>query len=99
MHGVCSDSPGEQSPLPHCKGLWQKAAGVGIDLGIVPIFAEPKLQGGTQLVCFPVSSFMTKLASELQSGAAKSAAMQGAWSQAGVSRDQAKPYSSAKAAA
>lgn len=42
---------------------------------------------------------MTKLASESQSGDAKSAAMLGAWSQAGVSRDQAKPYSSAKVAA
>lgn len=42
---------------------------------------------------------MTKLASESQSGDAKSAAMLGAWSQAGVSRDQVKPYSSAKVAA
>lgn len=41
---------------------------------------------------------MTELASELQSSDAKSVAMQGAWSQAGVSRDQAKPYSSVKAA-
>lgn len=41
---------------------------------------------------------MTKLACELQSGDAKSAAMQGAGSQAGVSRDQAKCHSSAKAA-
>lgn len=98
MHGVCPGSPGEQSQLLHCKGLRQKAAGAGIDLGIVSIFAEPKLQGGTQLVCFPVSSFMTKLASELQSGDAKSAAMQGAWSQEGVSGDQAKSRSSAKAA-
>lgn len=91
MHGVCSGSPREQPQLLHCKEFWQKVAGAGIDLGIIPIFAEPKLWGGIQLVCFLVSSFMTKLASELQSGDAKSAAMQGAWSQAGVSRDQANP--------
>lgn len=42
---------------------------------------------------------MTKLASELQSSDAKSAAIQGAWSQAGVSGDRVKPYTSAKATA
>lgn len=67
-------------------------------MDIVSTFAEPKLQGGTQLASSPVSSFMTKLASELQSGDAKSAAMQGARSRAGVSGDQAKRYSSVKAA-
>lgn len=43
MHGVCSGSPREQPQLLHCKEFWQKVAGAGIDLGIIPIFAEPKL--------------------------------------------------------
>jgi len=55
--------------------VWQTGAGAGIDPGTIPIFAVLKLSEGTRLVCFSVSSFITKLAGELQSGDAKNAAM------------------------